>query len=133
MPLSVLLPLVVFGITLIVVLVRVMAPTPALVLDDEGAVRAIWDRRHPDLPARAVRLDEAGHHALVLTEAGPGIVWTLGADPVTRVLPKGTRVRETGTGLLIDLGDFTAPRLSVALTMADARRDWARELEGVSA
>jgi hypothetical protein len=133
MPLSVLLPLVVFGITLIVLLVRVLAPTPALVFRDPEAVRAVWDRRHPDQPALEVRLDDAGRHALVHTAAGPGLVWTLGADPVTRLLPTGAEARESEGGLVVDLHDFTAPRFRIALGTAEARADWVHALTGVPA
>lgn len=70
MPLSVLLPLVVVGITLIVVLVRLLAPTPPCRFATPDEAIAVWDRRHPDLPASAARLADDGAAALVETAGG---------------------------------------------------------------
>lgn len=133
MPLSILLPLVVFGILLIVVLVRLMSPTPVLVLRGEPEAFAIWDRRHPDLPAHSALLDAGGRFALVETDAGRGLIWTLGVDPVTRLLPETLRVSDTSKGLALDIGDFTAPRINLEIAGLAERAAWRLALEGTSA
>lgn len=133
MPLSILLPLVVFGILLIVVLVRLMSPTPVLVLRSEPEAFAIWDRRHPDLPAHSALLDAGGRFAHVETDAGRGLIWTLGVDPVTRLLPETLRVSDTSKGLALDIGDFTAPRINLEIAGLAERAAWRLALEGTTA
>lgn len=129
MPLSVLLPLVVVGITLIVVLVRLLAPTPPCRFATPDEAIAVWDRRHPDLPASAARLADDGAAALVETAGGAGLVWTLGADPVTR-LAHGFTAREAADGLRLALHDFTAPNVRVHLADAADRAHWMTRLTG---
>ena len=128
MPLSVLLPLVVVGIALIWGLVRWLQPTPPLRIRDETEARAIWHHRNPETPAQTARINPGRSHALVETGAGPGLVWAMGADPVTRLIPPGTRCVETATGLRLKTGDFTAPVIDIPLPDPRERAQWAEIL-----
>ena len=128
MPLSVLLPLVVVGIALIWGLVRWLQPTPPFRISDTAEALAIWRHRNPETPAETARLNPERSHALVETAAGPGLVWAMGADPVTRLIPPGTRCIETATGLRLKTGDFTAPGIHIPLPDPRERAQWAEKL-----
>lgn len=130
MPLSVLLPLVVVGIALIWWLVRWLQPTPALRIPDAGAALEIWHHRNPDIPARRARVNPGQSHALIDTDQGPGLVWALGADPVTRLIPPGATCSETEAGLRLKTGDFTAPSIHIPLPDPRERALWAEQLRG---
>jgi len=116
MPLSILLPLVVFGIAGIVALISLLRPSPPLRLSSPEQARRIWNHRNPDNPARALHLNARATHALVETDKCPGLLWVFGIDPVTRELGEHTDIHTTGKGLHLRLHDVTAPTLDIPLT-----------------
>ncbi|MXU64938.1 hypothetical protein [Oceanomicrobium pacificus] len=128
MSLTLLLPLVIFGITLIVVIVHALGwSSPRAFADEKDAARA-WLREFPDDPPQAVDLSTDRRHALLrLPGGGAGIVWSFGQDSVARRLGPGLKLSETETGIDIRPADFTAPRMSVALDAAGATR-WQAQL-----
>lgn len=122
MPLSILLPLVVFGIAGIVIMLHLLGQSRVAVLASEAEARAAWEREMDDDPARAVTLAHDAHAALIETEAGRhGIVFPVGEDTTARYLD-GARVVEVPGGLRIDLPDFTAPHIKLRLDAEEARR-----------
>ena len=123
MPLSVLLPLVVLGIAGIVLLVLWLRPTPPLVMTEDSALE-IWNHRNPLAPADRVDLHPTGRFALVHTPAGPGLVWAMGADPVTRLLQPPPRVRTTPRALKLKLQDVTASAVTIPFDDPATRDRW---------
>jgi len=123
-PLAILLPLVVLGISAIVLLVRALKPTPPLVFSDPDMAREIWNHRRPNTPAQEVLLNFAGTHALVQTEEGTGILWSFGADPVARLLSASANWRQQGDVLTVRTGDFTAPKIKISLKEPSERTRW---------
>jgi len=129
MPLDILLPMVVVGIAVIVLLIRVLRPTPPFRMRDRDDAIAIWNRHNPDDPARSVLLGPDRASALIETARGRGIIWGLGADPVTRHLRRDAECRETDRGLIIKSGDFTAPAIRLYLPSQRDRDMWRAMLE----
>lgn len=133
MPLTLLLPIVVLGIAGIFLLIRMLQPTPDLTFSDAGTARAIWDHQNPDTPALNVHIAPDGRHVLVETEAGAGLLWAFGTDPVSRVFDRAPDLRDTGAGLILITHDFTAPRITIPLADAASRADWTAILSGQNA
>mgnify|MGYP006928173291 CR=1 FL=1 len=129
MPLSILLPFVVFGILGAVLLIKWLRPTPTLMLDSPEQARALWEHFNADVAVEAVHLASTRLHALVETKAGLGIVWSFGADPVTRALGKHYTVENIAGGVRIKTGDFTAPVIDVPLPHDVQRKEWRVLLE----
>ncbi|MDT8328039.1 MAG: hypothetical protein RQ750_11765 [Roseovarius sp.] len=119
MPLSILLPMVGLGIAGIAVILHLLGLSRAAVLGDEAAARAAWLRECPDRAPRRIILSHDRHAALIETDAGPGVVWAMGADTTARPL-KDARIRRTARGLCIDLPDFTAPHIRLRLDPDEA-------------
>lgn len=119
MPLHILLPLVVIGITSIGVILHVMGKTRPVSLTADTA-RAAWLRAFPDDSVHAVNLAEDQHAALVEATSGTGLVWSFGADIVARPLTDA-RLSHTGKGLRIHFNDYAAPGVTVHLS--DTTRD----------
>lgn len=124
MPPSVLLPLVVFGITGIVLLVHLTGNSAPLLFRDESQAKAAWVRHFPDLPAATAHISDDLRAALIDTGGGAGITWSLGADSTARMLTPACMLKPTKKGLLIHFHDFTAPNLKIALDNDQARQDW---------
>jgi hypothetical protein len=121
-PLEILLPMVVIGITGVVLLIRWLHPTPDYRLADQDQVAKIWNHRNVEVAARAVHLNTEHSHALVETDQGVGVVWVFGADPVTRLLDQPFDLEPSGNGLRIQTNDFTAPHIDLALDGAEIDR-----------
>jgi hypothetical protein len=121
-PLEILLPMVVIGITGVVLLIRWLRPTPDLKLSDARQVAEIWTRRNPDIAVGAVHINGAQSHALVETAQGVGLVWVFGADPVTRLLDHPFDLEKNASGLRIRTHDFTAPHIDLALNATEITR-----------
>ncbi|MFB9148393.1 hypothetical protein [Roseovarius ramblicola] len=121
MPLSILLPMVVLGIACIAVLLHLLGLSRRATLADKAAARAAWLREFPgDAPVH-VTLCHDRSAALIETETGRGVVWPMGADTTARYLD-GARLHTTKTGLRIDLPDYTAPRIHLALHADESAR-----------
>ena len=118
MPLPLLLALVICGIAGIALLLHLLGLSTPRRLDADAA-RAAWLREFPDTDVTGITLCEGGTAALVATDAGPGVVWAMGADTTARPLG-GATLHETPTGLSLQLADFTAPRLALRLPPGQA-------------
>lgn len=133
MPLPVLGALVVFGIGGVVLLVHLLRMSRRTVFDDEAAVRACFDHDYPDRRISEVALADDRRAALVLTDAGPGAVTSLGDGAVTRLFSPGDvrKVEERESGLRLALADFGAPTLSFSCADGARRARVKRMLETV--
>ncbi len=121
MPLNILVPMVVLGIAGIALLLHVLGLSRRKLFGDVAEARAAWLDEFPeDVPTRVV-LSHDHRAALVDTEKGHGIVWPMGADSTARYLD-GATVACTTTGLRIDLPDYTAPRIDLALDAEEVAR-----------
>ena len=127
MPLSILLPMVVIGIAGIAVLSHLLGLSRPLRFTDDAAAEAAWRREFPDVPARRVILCHDHSAALIETDAGPGVVWPMGADSTARFLT-GARFDRWAEGVTLTLPDFTAPRIRLRLDPEEADY-WRSELE----
>jgi hypothetical protein len=121
MPLPVLLILVIGGIATIALLLHAMGRSRLSELDDQSA-RAAWLRHFPDDAVQGVLVADDGHAALVLTDHGPGLLWSFGADTVARPLQDFT-FQDGDTHQTIRFNDFAAPRVRLHLT-AENRARW---------
>ena len=119
MPLQILLPMVVIGIAGIAVLLHMLGLSELARFDDEAAARQAWLREYPDTPPTRVILSHDRHAALIETDFGAGVVWPMGMDTTARTL-RGAEIRRTKDGLLVDLPDFTAPRIRLRLNDEEA-------------
>ena len=119
MPLSILLPMVVLGIACIAVLLHLLGLSRRATLSDAAAARAAWLREFPNDAPTHVTLCQDHSAALIETETGRGVVWPMGADTTARYLT-GARARQSGTGLRLDLPDYTAPRIHLTLAPDEA-------------
>ncbi|MGR3462290.1 MAG: hypothetical protein ACU0AX_00870 [Roseovarius sp.] len=127
MPLSILLPMVGLGIAGIAVLLHLLGLSRRATLADEAAARAAWLREFPDDAPMRVTLCHDRSAALIMTETGRGVVWPMGADTTARYLD-GAQITPTRTGLRIDLPDYTAPRIHLALDPNETA-EWRNTLE----
>jgi len=126
-PLTVLLPLVVFGIAGLVGVMHLLGYSRRLALTGPEDVARHWRRHWPEDRVLDVTLCRSGGAALVRTAAGPGLLWSFGADTVARRL-KGARARPVRGGLAIRLPDFAAPRVRLRMD-ADEARAWAARIQ----
>lgn len=120
MPITILLVLVVGGITGIAVLLHLMGKSSPRLMDPEDA-RAAWHRHVPDDVIHQVILAENGQAALILTDQGPGLVWSFGIDTVARHLLDFDLI-EDGNRLRVVFHDFTAPQAILHLTDTERQR-----------
>ncbi|SFL47017.1 hypothetical protein [Shimia aestuarii] len=122
MPLEILLILVVGGISGIAVILHLLGLTSPRRLRDAEDARAAWLREFPyELPTD-ITLSADQRAALITTQAGPGLVWCLGADTVSRPL-SGSDLSVTKNGLRVDFHDVGAPHARISLPDAD-RQKW---------
>lgn len=126
MPLIILLALVIVGISGIAVILHLMGKTSLRLMDPEDA-RAAWHRHVPDEAVQQVIVADSGHAALILTEQGPGLVWSFGADTVARHLLDFDLI-DDGENLKVIFHDYTAPKAILHLTDAE-RRQWQSLME----
>ena len=126
MPLTVLLILVVGGILGIALILHRAGLSQPLILT-EAEARAGWVRHFPDQEVAQVLLTADGAAALIRTDQGAGLVWTMGQDTVARPLT-GCRVSWRGDDLRIGFGDFGITDLTLTLE-PDVRAAWQTVLE----
>lgn len=129
MPLSILLPLVVFGIAGIVLAVHLTGNSAPRRFTDPADAMAAWNRAFPTRTARSARLSDDARAALIETDAGPGLCWGFGADTTAHPFTTRCEVRDTGNGLRIRFHDIAAPGLTVTLADPAARADWIATLK----
>lgn len=119
MPLGMLVALVVGGIAGIAVLTHVLGwSRPRQFLIKEDATRG-WLREFPDTTVISVTLCANGAAALITSDAGPGLVWPMGADTSARFLT-GAQVTVRNDRLIVHLQDYTAPRITLRLGADDS-------------
>ncbi len=131
MPLELLLALVVGGIAGIVAVLHLLGLSHRKRLDSDAAARAAWLREFPEALPHHVTLCRDGHAALIATDRGEGIVWSMGADTTARWLT-GASLTRTNQGLTVRLTDYTAPRIDLRLS-EDETEAWAKELKETAA
>lgn len=119
MPLHILLILVIGGIAGIGALLHVLGHSTPFAIDSDATARREWARHLPEDSIATVEIAESGRAALVLTDAGPGLLRSFGADTVAHRI---TRAAVAKGGLRLWLTDFGAPPVRVALTPAEALR-----------
>lgn len=131
MPLTFLLPLVIFGIAGIVLAVHLTGNSRPLTFAGEDAACRAWNREYPFQPAQSAHLSDDRRAALILADAGgtagqgtPGVVWAMGTDSTARRLTPNCQLRDRADGLDIVFHDMTAPRLRVALKDPASRDLW---------
>ena len=118
MPITVLAALVVFGIAGVAMLTILFGFGERRKFTDTNDACAAWLREFPDLPPSKVLLSQDGYHALVRTDQGAGIVWSMGADSSARLV-QGARITKTAKGLDLRIADITAPRIRPTLSPQD--------------
>lgn len=127
MSLSVLLVLVAGGIAGIGILLHLLGLSEKRLFQDEQTVRRIWLAEYPGQVPTLIQISRNQHSALVTTPLGVGLVWSMGADGAARLL-LGAQVQANRTGLIVDLPDFTAPRIRLKLETDEARQ-WRAAIE----
>ncbi len=127
MPLSIMLILVIGGITGIALMLHLLGYSTGLRFTDKGVVQQEWARHAPDSRVTGALISADKRAALVLTSHGPGLLWTMGADSTGHQVT-GATVTTWAEGLDIDLHDFSAPGLRVRLAAEDRPR-WQEILE----
>lgn len=126
MPLTVLLILVVGGIGAIVLLLHILGLSKRKTLMTDEDARGAWLREFAEDPPRTITLSHDHHAALIKTQSGQnGIIWPMGADTAVRYLTHA-KIHQTKSGLKIDLMDFTAPHIKLALDPIEAEK-WAEK------
>lgn len=118
MPLEIVLVLVVGGIAGIALLLHLTGHSQPFRIADTETARREWLRHRPDDRIMSVHLAEGA--ALVLTEAGPGLLRPFGADTVAHRI---TAMAKAPLGLRIGFGDVAAPDVTLALPEGDVA-DW---------
>lgn len=127
MPLEILIILVVGGIAGVAALTHVLGLSAPLTFRSEEEVRMAWLRHRPDDELKGAHISTDGRSALVMTNNGPGLLWSMGADSTARLLTHA-EIDADANGLIIEPREFTAPRIRVALSGPD-RDAWTQELE----
>ncbi|MGB1208883.1 MAG: hypothetical protein ACPG7W_06785, partial [Paracoccaceae bacterium] len=82
---------------------------------DAVSARAAWMREYPDSVVAEVILSEDRLAALVRSDYGAGVVWSMGADSAARVLDAAAQVIPRSDGCVVRLQQFDAPRVYVRL------------------
>ncbi|MEC3860885.1 hypothetical protein VK792_06285 [Mesobacterium sp. TK19101] len=130
MPLGSLVVLVVGGIAGIALLTHVLGwSQPRQLLTEEDASRG-WLREFPDTTVTSVTLCANGAAALIASDAGPGLVWPMGADTSARFLT-GAQVTVRKDRLIVRLQDYTAPRITLRLGPDDCAA-WRDRIRGTT-
>lgn len=130
MPLDVLLLMVACGIAGIGLLLHLTGHSRCFDIDSADTARREWLRHNPEDSIREVTLAPGGRAALILTEAGAGLLWSFGADTVAHDLSRA-RIRPARTGLRVTFGDFASPAVTLRLP-PEARTQWAARIEGAA-
>ena len=123
MPLEILGPLVVLGILGIAALLHLSGHSAVAPLTQARAL-SDWTGHYPDTQVRSAELSKDAQAALIQSDQGPGLIWTLGADTTARLFTSPPELSNTHTGLIVRTNDFTAPKLRVVLDDDAARARW---------
>ncbi len=119
------------GIAGIIALVHFTGGSVRARLESKAAVLARWNNEFPEHPATGAMLEPSGFAALIdLEDNRTGLLWAMGDGMVGRVLVSGA-LEQRGDRLRIELPDFTAPHVEVAIPDKMIRRIWAETLKTV--
>lgn len=118
MPLEIIAIMVIGGIVGIALLLHFTGHSQPFAITDAETARREWLSHRPDDRIRALHL--SGGAALVLTEAGPGLLRPFGADTIAHRI---TYMTKAPRGLRIGFGDVAAPDVTLAMPDSDAA-DW---------
>ena len=130
MPLTVLLPIVVIGIGGIALLLHLMGKSRRLRLTDNGQVAEIWHNQYPNSVITGVHFASGGHHALLETDEGVGLVWSMGVRAACREIPGTAGVKTKGSALIVQPGDYSAPQIKVPLDSEAEAERWMKIIKG---
>ncbi len=119
MPLTILLPLVIFGIAGIAVLLHLLGLSRTVRIETEARARTAWLREFPEDAPRRITLCQNRGAAMIQLADGAGVVWPVGADTTARHLT-GAQITPTKDGICITLPDYTAPRIHLTLAAEEA-------------
>lgn len=123
MPLEILAPMVVIGIAGIALMLHLSGLSRTQPLTADRVTRD-WLAQMPALPPLSVAFSDDSRTALIETAQGPGLLWVFGADTAARLFTDPPTLAETPDRLIVTTGDFTAPRVSIALAGAGDRQRW---------
>ncbi|MEP2531773.1 hypothetical protein [Shimia sp.] len=126
MPLEILLVLVVGGIAGITVILHRLGLSRRFQFENEEAARTAWLREIPDRQPTRIILSPDRMTALIMTDQGPGLAWSHGADTVARPV-SGCTTCETETGLRVEFNDIGTPRTDITLPGTD-RQHWLTQM-----
>lgn len=121
MPLEILLVLVVGGIGAITLLLHFSGRSEQRILTLETA-QTDWQRHFPDDTVIDATVSLDGHAALVRTDAGPGLIWSFGADTVARHLLDYDWI-EHPNGFEFRFHEFATPKVVIHLDDIE-RQHW---------
>lgn len=113
MPLEILGPIVVLGISGIALALHLLGQSARLSFDDASA-RQAWLRHFPSASVRDVMIAPDGHSALIHSTQGYGVVWAMGADSSARFVA-GAKARPSGDELMFLFNDLGTPRIRLSL------------------
>lgn len=120
MPLEILVIMVVVGVSGIAVLLHLTGRSEKRALTLSG-VHEQWLRQYPDDQISEVALAQDCHSAIVITDQGPGLLWSFGADTVARHL-HDFDVKDAKSGLTVQFAEYGTPRVSLTLTSTECSR-----------
>ncbi|MBX2797140.1 MAG: hypothetical protein KTR31_05715 [Myxococcales bacterium] len=125
-PLELLAPMVVGGVSLVVVATRLLGGAVPAEIRDDAHARRLYTTDFPTAVTREVVVGDRSRTALVALEPGLGAVTTLGDKLVVRQLDSGglRAVRVAGEDLVLTLTDFGAPTLRIRLSDPSLRERW---------
>lgn len=126
MPLEILLVLVVGGIAGITFLLHLTGRSQLRNLSPEDA-GAEWVRHFPGDSVVDITVTHDRHAALIRTKAGPGLLWSFGADTVAQRLLDFDWL-ENPQGIEVHFHDFSTPSVFVHLDETE-RRHWRHLME----
>ncbi|MEP3297147.1 MAG: hypothetical protein ABJO27_11855 [Pseudoruegeria sp.] len=115
MPLTVLLPMVVFGILGIAILLHFLGLSRPMQFNDDASVSKQFHRLNPALSVHNIVKSSAGTAAIVSTSTGPYLIWAFGADCTSHSL-MGADIIAVPRGVRVRLNDFASPGPTISLT-----------------
>lgn len=129
MPLEILLPIVILGISGIVILTHILGYSRRFTITDETTAIREWHHHWPEDRVLHLRIADDGLSALVITTRGAGLLRSFGADTVAHRIKAATLTHD---GLRLDFGDFGTPPTRISLPTDDLPL-WQSDIERFTA
>lgn len=126
MPLYILGPMVVVGIAGVALLIHLLGLSKPRLLRSDQEAHDAWLREFPETKIQSASVSRAQTSALIRSDIGLGVVWSIGADTTARLLTQATFTADE-TSLNIHLPDYGAPHLRIPLTH-DEIRHWTQAI-----